>query len=515
MTRNLYASAQPRRHARLSSKVLSILLVTLALTQTSRADDENGLPEKEVKPFKFSKKTGDISLSDIQQIYEEDPLIDEELDKRVEEATEKMLQLTIDACVDHISDQTPNFKKKKGKKKDKFGAKLNKLKHIGELSTDRKKKKKKKHKKKRRKRNLKLAKRRSNRRKRGQFEISVDMAKQSITERANLEDKEGNANTNNGEITYDQVEGAPVEVLRRFEPNAQVERELIMKERRLKLQTSGKIQGNRRKAEEGLRKANLSSPDHLDHQNTNSTTTNDQNQAQTPTHIQSNSTNQIVQTTPKQTRKLVIDTPNPSSKDSNNSQLNPSQANTSPQSLKISTVNRQKINSAFKDRSLKMWKKNRHRIMTKHRRRALKLKQQYQQSAYESQPSPKKKHQKHKKSRTLRTHHRKLKHSHSPRKMKVSVSKSTIHKRRKRHHKRHRKKRKLFGLPGGGGGSVVVAPNQGAGIANAQVVVNSLGTPATIPYAEGNAVPAYAPEDTAPKVIVTRMKMPSNVPYLV
>ena len=68
-------------------------------------------------------------------------------------------------------------------------------------------------------------------------------------------------------------------------------------------------------------------------------------------------------------------------------------------------------------------------------------------------------------------------------------------------------------MPGGGGGSTVVAPNQGAGIANAQVVVNSLGTPATIPYAEGNAVPAYGPEDTAPKVIVTRMKMPSNLPY--
>ena len=71
----------------------------------------------------------------------------------------------------------------------------------------------------------------------------------------------------------------------------------------------------------------------------------------------------------------------------------------------------------------------------------------------------------------------------------------------------------LPGMPGGGGGGVVVAPNQGAGIANAQVVVNSLGTPATVPYAEGNAVPAYAPEDTAPKVIVTRMKMPSNLPY--
>ena len=509
MTRNLYGSAANHRRARLSSKLLSILLITLALTQASRSSDDGDLPEKEVKPFKFSKKTGDISLSDIQQIYEEDPLIDEELDKRVEEATEKMLQLTIDACVDHISDQTPNFKKKRGKKKDKFGAKLNKLKHIGELSTDRnEKKKKKKHKKKkRRKRNLKLNKQRRARRKSGQFEVSVDMAKKSITERANLEDKEGNTNPKNGEITYDKVEGAPVEVLRRFEPNAQVERELIMKERRLRLQNAGQIKQNRRAAEDGLRKANLSSPDHLDHENTNSPAITQHNEAQTPT--------QIIQTAAKLTRKLVIDTPNPSSKDSNSIQPNTTQVKALTQSLKISTVNRQKINSAFKDRSLKMWKQSRKRLMTKHRRRALKLKQQYQPSAYESQPSPKKKHKKSKKSRKLKTHHRKPKHAHRPRKMKVSVSKSTIHTRRKRHHKKHRKKRKLFGMPGGGGGSVVVAPNQGAGIANAQVVVNSLGTPATIPYAEGNAVPAYAPEDTAPKVIVTRMKMPSNVPYLV
>jgi hypothetical protein len=100
-------------------------------------------------------------------------------------------------------------------------------------------------------------------------------------------------------------------------------------------------------------------------------------------------------------------------------------------------------------------------------------------------------------------------HKHKKMHMKLLVVKP-----QKKHHKKKRKltnNRKLM-MPGGGS-STVIAPNQGSGIANAQVVVNSLGTPATIPYAEGNAVPAYAPEDTAPKVIVTRMKMPSNLPY--
>jgi len=63
-------------------------------------------------------------------------------------------------------------------------------------------------------------------------------------------------------------------------------------------------------------------------------------------------------------------------------------------------------------------------------------------------------------------------------------------------------------LMGGGGGSVVVAPNQGAGIANAQVVVNSLGTPASMPYSGGKVIPGYNAGDADPKVIVTRMQLP-------
>ena len=65
-------------------------------------------------------------------------------------------------------------------------------------------------------------------------------------------------------------------------------------------------------------------------------------------------------------------------------------------------------------------------------------------------------------------------------------------------------------MPGGGGGSVVVAPNQGSGIANAQVVVNSLGTPAAEPYANGRVIRGYDPADAEPRVIVTRMKLPTR-----
>ena len=63
---------------------------------------------------------------------------------------------------------------------------------------------------------------------------------------------------------------------------------------------------------------------------------------------------------------------------------------------------------------------------------------------------------------------------------------------------------------GGGGGSVVVAPSQGSGIANAQVVVNSLGTPAAEPYNNGNVVKGYDKADAEPRVIVTRMKIPTR-----
>jgi len=70
--------------------------------------------------------------------------------------------------------------------------------------------------------------------------------------------------------------------------------------------------------------------------------------------------------------------------------------------------------------------------------------------------------------------------------------------------------RRLMMPGGGGGGSVVVAPNQGSGIVNAQVVVNSLGTPASEPYANGKVIKGYDPADAEPRVIVTRMKLPTR-----
>lgn len=184
------------------------------------------------------------------------------------------------------------------------------------------------------------------------------------------------------------------------------------------------------------------------------------------------------------------------------------------------------------ERFLRLSKRSSQNFISSRRRRKLLLRQMYSSSAYESR-SNKHHSKKHKKSRKLSKNRKKHKRGRKleleinryfrktkvkrDKPMRVTVLKTV--KAKKIVNKSHKKKdhRKLFGLPGagGGGGSVVVAPNQGAGIANAQVVINSLGTPATIPYADGNSVPAYAPEDTSPKVIVTRMKLPSNLPYLI
>ena len=70
------------------------------------------------------------------------------------------------------------------------------------------------------------------------------------------------------------------------------------------------------------------------------------------------------------------------------------------------------------------------------------------------------------------------------------------------------KRRKLMG--GGSTNTVVVAPNQGSGIANSQIVVNSLGSPAATPFTGEEAIPAYNNSDADPKLIVTRMRMPGN-----
>ena len=70
------------------------------------------------------------------------------------------------------------------------------------------------------------------------------------------------------------------------------------------------------------------------------------------------------------------------------------------------------------------------------------------------------------------------------------------------------KKRKL--MMGGASNTVVVAPSQGSGIANSQIVVNSLGSPAASPFSGEQAIPAYNAADADPKLIVTRMRMPGN-----
>ena len=61
-----------------------------------------------------------------------------------------------------------------------------------------------------------------------------------------------------------------------------------------------------------------------------------------------------------------------------------------------------------------------------------------------------------------------------------------------------------------GGTNAVVAMNQGTGIANARIVVNSLGTPASQTYGGSNVIPGYNPADADPKVIVTRLNLPGN-----
>lgn len=91
---------------------------------------------------------------------------------------------------------------------------------------------------------------------------------------------------------------------------------------------------------------------------------------------------------------------------------------------------------------------------------------------------------------------------------------TVLRKKRRKHRVSTPQRKAMIPGAGGGGGTVVVAPNQGSGIANAQIVVNSLGTPASQPYANGEAIPAYNPADADPKLIVTRIKMPGNTRIL-
>ena len=59
--------------------------------------------------YHFSKQTGDIKLEDIQQFDEVNKVLDEDIDLRVKQATEKMMKMTIEDNVDHIDDDIENF----------------------------------------------------------------------------------------------------------------------------------------------------------------------------------------------------------------------------------------------------------------------------------------------------------------------------------------------------------------------------------------------------------------------
>ena len=78
-------------------------------------------------------------------------------------------------------------------------------------------------------------------------------------------------------------------------------------------------------------------------------------------------------------------------------------------------------------------------------------------------------------------------------------------------HKRRRRKRKMFSMPSipGAGGGVT----QGAGVENLKVVINAIGQPSTyLPIEQNDSYKkGYNEQDAAPKVIVTRMQLPSRI----
>ena len=75
-------------------------------TDENKEKDQNS-PIK----YKFPKKTGAINLEDIQQFDEVNKILDEDIDLRVKEATEKMMAMTIEDNVDHIDDDISNYDK--------------------------------------------------------------------------------------------------------------------------------------------------------------------------------------------------------------------------------------------------------------------------------------------------------------------------------------------------------------------------------------------------------------------
>jgi hypothetical protein len=76
------------------------------------------------------------------------------------------------------------------------------------------------------------------------------------------------------------------------------------------------------------------------------------------------------------------------------------------------------------------------------------------------------------------------------------------------HHHHHRKAFGIPGAPGGGGGVT-----QGAGVENLKVVINAIGQPSTyLPVEQNDSYKkGYKEADAEPKVIVTRMRLPSRI----
>lgn len=352
-------------------KIVAITFTMLTLASLTLAEKEEPLNQAPPK-YHFSKKTGDINLEDIQQFDEVDNIIDEDIDLRVKQATEKMMQMTIEDNVDHIDSDIQNYDKDTIPKD--YGPTMS------------------------RKRDYKLPKSLKKR------EL-IDKIIQSHRDRTSKLFEKADVLENYEHKLSNSMKGRPVDVLS-LQKGRRVHSRPLMN----KISTDGL----------GIVRAELK---------------------------------KLVK---KDERKLH--------------QLH--------------------VHSYYKNRNKKRRNKKKKKMQTK------------KIQVIESK----------KKKRRLKSGNQFKKTVGKKSKMNVRV----LHMHPKKKHRKlkaHRARKRKLMIPGAGGGGVVVAPNQGAGIANAQVIVNSLGTPATVPYAKGNAVPAYAPEDTAPKVIVTRMKMPSNLPY--
>ena len=377
-----------KRSREIKCRILLLLSLYTLLQVTHCSDKNKDDTENQPVLYHFSKKTGDINLEDIQQFDEVNKIIDEDIDLRVKEATEKMMKMTIEDNVDHIDDDIQNFDMSTMPKD--FGPTMTK------------------------KRGYKLPKS-----KRSLVDEFKHKKKKFRTDKIFSDSRIGE-NRKRTKLS-EKFKGRPVQVLSLQKGKAVFSKPVMdgkLLRKMMQAQEDGPVMGNNERELRQIHK-----------------------------------------------------------------------------------------HSYYK---VKKHKKRRKRRKMKNRGRNRRKRSRQRRKMKSSNRKRKKR----------RVHKRKMKKSRSKRrrknrklKMHIKILRTQVKKHKKRH--KHYRKRQLMlpGMPGGGGGGVVVAPNQGAGIANAQVVVNSLGTPATIPYAEGNAVPAYAPEDTAPKVIVTRMKMPSNLPY--